>query len=55
MNKLRKKNKGEASSAVEWSRTGSLMSKPEVGWIHPDAQLAPEAGVCYGVRVGEIF
>ncbi|CAG5117517.1 unnamed protein product [Candidula unifasciata] len=51
MNKLRKKNKKvEAPSSSQWSRTGSLMYKPEIGWIHADAQLSPDAGICYGVR-----
>ncbi|BFY97746.1 hypothetical protein BsWGS_00786 [Bradybaena similaris] len=26
------------------------MSNRKVGWIHPDAQLSPDAGICYGVR-----
>ncbi|KAH9509062.1 sporulation-specific csd4-like protein [Bulinus truncatus] len=26
------------------------MNKPEMGWIHPDVQLLPDAGICYGVR-----
>ncbi|XP_046357110.2 SHC-transforming protein 1-like isoform X1 [Haliotis rufescens] len=47
IDKLRKKNKVPAS---EWSRTGSFLNKPEIGWIHPDQQLEPDAGICYGVR-----
>ena len=35
----------------EWSRTGSFINKPDHGWIHPDLQLEPDAGICYGVRV----
>ncbi|BFZ02515.1 hypothetical protein BsWGS_05554 [Bradybaena similaris] len=51
MNKLRKnKKKADVPSTSEWSRTGSLMYKPEMGWIHADAQLSPDAGICYGVR-----
>ncbi|XP_005090357.1 SHC-transforming protein 1 isoform X2 [Aplysia californica] len=53
MDKLKKKNnKGGVSnnSTSEWSRTGSFMNKPDIGWIHPDAQLSPDAGICYGVR-----
>ncbi|XP_076443236.1 SHC-transforming protein 1-like [Babylonia areolata] len=43
-----KKKKGGQNP--EWSRNGSFLNKPEVGWIHPDQQLAPDAGICYGVR-----
>ncbi|GFO06545.1 shc-transforming protein 1 [Plakobranchus ocellatus] len=51
MDKLRKKNiKSGASNNTEWTKTGSFMNKPDLGWIHPDAQLSPEAGICYGVR-----
>ncbi|GFR90390.1 SHC-transforming protein 1 [Elysia marginata] len=51
MDKLRKKNiKSGASNNTEWTKTGSFMNKPDLGWIHPDAQLNPEAGICYGVR-----
>lgn len=42
-----KKKKKQPS---EWSKTGSFMHKPERGWIHPDVQIRPDAGVCYGVR-----
>ena len=35
----------------DWSMTGSFMNKPLRGWLHPDEQLAADAGVCYGVRV----
>ena len=55
MDKLKKKNRLGAPNSTEWSRTGSFMNKPEVGWIHPDTQLGPEAGICYGVRVGSLF
>lgn len=43
-----KKKKGQ--QMPEWSRNGSFLNKPEVGWIHPDQQLNPDAGICYGVR-----
>ena len=35
----------------EWTRNGTLINKPETGWLHPDKQLEPHAGVIYGVRV----
>jgi len=35
----------------EWTRNGTLINKPDSGWLHPDKQLAPHAGVIYGVRV----
>ena len=54
IDKLRKKN-DKKSSADEWSKTGTLMKKPTRGWLHPDEQLAPSIGVCYGVRVGVIL
>ncbi|KAJ8304946.1 hypothetical protein KUTeg_018529 [Tegillarca granosa] len=41
------KKKGRSS---EWTKTGSFMHKPDKGWIHPDGQLQPDAGICYGVR-----
>ncbi|KAL5005069.1 hypothetical protein ScPMuIL_018525 [Solemya velum] len=47
IDRFKKKNKQPGS---EWSTTGSFMHKPERGWIHPDSQLKPNAGVCYGVR-----
>ncbi|KAK0044551.1 SHC-transforming protein 1 [Biomphalaria pfeifferi] len=50
MDKVKKKNNKGATSNSEWSRTGSFMNKPEMGWIHPDVQLLPDAGICYGVR-----
>ena len=54
MEKLKKKNnKGGVTTNSEWSRTGSFMNKPEVGWIHPDGQLSADAGICYGVRVNK--
>lgn len=48
MDRFKKKKAGQAP---EWSRNGSFLNKPEVGWIHPDQQLNPDAGICYGVRV----
>lgn len=44
------KSKKKGKTPSEWSKTGSFMHKPERGWIHPDAQIKPDAGVCYGVR-----
>ncbi|KAH9513372.1 sporulation-specific csd4-like protein [Bulinus truncatus] len=41
---------GGSASNSEWSQTGCVMNKPEMGWIHPDVQLLPDAGICYGVR-----
>lgn len=49
MDRFKKKKAGQTP---EWSRNGSFLNKPEVGWIHPDQQLCPDAGICYGVRVG---
>ena len=45
------KLKKRKESKTEWSKTGSFLNKPDRGWIHPDEQLATEAGICYGVRV----
>ena len=50
MDRFKKKKAGQAP---EWSRNGSFLNKPEVGWIHPDQQLCPDAGICYGVRVSQ--
>lgn len=44
------KLKKRKESKTEWSKTGSFLNKPDRGWIHPDGQLAAEAGICYGVR-----
>ncbi|XP_052098626.1 SHC-transforming protein 1-like isoform X2 [Mytilus californianus] len=49
LNIMDKHKKGKKQPS-EWSKTGSFMHKPERGWIHPDAQIKPDAGVCYGVR-----
>lgn len=52
MDRFKKKKAGQTP---EWSRNGSFLNKPEVGWIHPDQQLNPDAGICYGVRyIGNI-
>lgn len=48
MDRMKKKKMGHTA---EWSRNGSFLNKPEVGWLHPDNQLTPDAGICYGVRV----
>lgn len=45
--RLRKRNKQQQR---DWTNTGSFISKPAKGWLHPDDQLSPDAGVCYGVR-----
>ncbi|KAL3867250.1 hypothetical protein ACJMK2_044466 [Sinanodonta woodiana] len=45
-----KKKPNKQSSQSEWSRTGSFLQKPDRGWIHPDEQLVPTSGICYGVR-----
>ncbi|CAH1796691.1 unnamed protein product [Owenia fusiformis] len=42
--------KGKNKDKKEWANSGSFMNKPVRGWLHPDEQLASEAGVCYGVR-----
>ena len=46
--KIRKKNK---PGNRDWSDSGSFINKPAKGWLHPDEQLAVNAGICYGVRV----
>lgn len=52
MDRFKKKKPGQMP---EWSRNGSFLNKPDVGWIHPDQQLNPDAGICYGVRyIGNI-
>ncbi|XP_064649487.1 SHC-transforming protein 2-like [Lineus longissimus] len=38
------------ASNQDWSRSGSFMSKPPRGWLHPDEHLSRGAGVYYGVR-----
>lgn len=49
---IRGKNK---ESNHNWSNRGSFLSKPRQGWLHPDTQLSPDVGICYGVRyVGNI-
>ena len=35
----------------DWTTSGSFINKPSRGWLHPDEQLMPDAGICYGVRV----
>jgi len=47
--KLLKRGKGQPRH--DWSNSGSFISRPVNGWLHPDEQLAPNAGICYGVRV----
>lgn len=45
---IRGRNK---ESSHNWSNRGSFLSKPRQGWLHPDTQLSPDVGICYGVRV----
>ena len=45
------KKKNRSDSPRDWNTTGSFMNKPQRGWLHPDDQLNPDAGVVYGVRV----
>jgi len=51
MAKLLKHGKGHSQSHHGWSNSGSFISRPPGGWLHPDDQLLPNAGICYGVRV----
>lgn len=44
------RDRGSTSSQHNWSNRGSFLSKPQQGWLHPDEQLASDAGICYGVR-----
>ena len=48
------KKKTRSDSPRDWNTSGSFMNKPQRGWLHPDEQLNPEAGVVYGVRVSYI-
>ena len=50
VDRFKKKNK-VPQQGRDWSNTGSFINKPARGWLHPDEQLDPDAGVCYGVRV----
>ncbi len=50
IDKLRNKTRGNAPQR-DWNNTGSFINKPSRGWLHPDEHLAPDVGVCYGVRV----
>jgi len=43
--------RGRAQLRHDWSNNGSFISRPVNGWLHPDEQLSPNAGICYGVRV----
>jgi len=51
MTKLLRKNK--PGGRPEWTTSGSFISRPTTGWLHPDEQLASHAGICYGVRVSK--
>lgn len=50
VDKFKKRNAKSSNMSGEWSKTGTFLHKPERGWIHPDEQLASDAGICYGVR-----
>ena len=51
VDRLKKKTGRGPGSPRDWNNTGSFVNKPQRGWLHPDEQLNPEAGVVYGVRV----
>ncbi|XP_065194497.1 SHC-transforming protein 1-like [Sycon ciliatum] len=34
----------------EWSQTGTMIKKPDRGWLHPDRAITDGGGVCYCVR-----
>jgi len=53
MAKLLRRGKGQPRH--EWTNNGSFISRPANGWLHPDDQLSPNAGICYGVRVCKDF
>jgi len=53
MAKLLRRGKGQQRH--DWSNNGSFISRPPNGWLHPDEQLSPNAGICYGVRVRSPF
>jgi len=53
MARLLKRGKGQQHH--DWSNSGSFISRPANGWLHPDEQLSPNAGICYGVRVRSAF
>ena len=48
---LRPRGRQPSTGLQDWSNRGSFMNKPTRGWLHPDSQLNPDAGVIYGVRV----
>lgn len=49
MDALFRKNKSTARH--DWTNTGSFINRPVHGWLHGDEQLAPDAGICYTLRV----
>ena len=58
VDRFRKKPRGGGGGGAtapqqgaDWTTSGSFINKPQRGWLHPDDQLLPDAGVCYGVRV----
>lgn len=51
LKRSRQQGEGRQQQNRDWTNTGSFISKPARGWLHPDEQLAADAGVCYGVRV----
>ena len=50
-----KKKDGMIDHSKDWTNTGSFVNKPSKGWLHPNEQLHPDAGVSYGVRVRPIL
>lgn len=48
--KIMRRTRSQESNASNWTNTGTFINKPPRGWIHPDDQLSPDNGVCYGVR-----
>ena len=40
--------------AMDGAPVGSFINKPPRGWLHPD-QLLSEEGICYGVRVSDLY
>ena len=56
VDRLKKKTRaGGQPPPRDWGNNGSFINKPTRGWLHPDEQLAPDAGVVYGVRVSNML
>jgi len=47
--------KAKPAPRHDWTNTGSFINRPAHGWLHADEQLAPDAGICYGLRVRSII